>query len=198
MNQRAAFLDRDGVINVDRGYVWRCEDFQFVPGVLGAAAELRRLGLQLVVATNQSGIGRGLYDEADYRALDHWMRDEFARAGAPLAATYFCPHHPDAAHGAYRRACDCRKPAPGMLLAAARDLGVNLSQSVLFGDKISDLEAARDAGIEQRWLLGTDGHQTPAWPAEPGLATHVSTSLATAVASEDLVRALRPVEGARG
>ena len=106
--RRAAFLDRDGVINLDHGYVFRQQDFEFVPGTLTAARRLHEAGWVLVVVTNQSGIGRGLYTEADYRALDAWMRAEFAAAGAPLAATYFCPHHPRDALGAYRRECDCR------------------------------------------------------------------------------------------
>ena len=125
--RRAAFLDRDGVINIDRGYVFRREDFQFVPGVLEGARRLHELGFLLVVTTNQSGIGRGLYTEDDFHALTTWMRDEFMAAGAPLAGVYFCPHHPTEALGEYRRACQCRKPAPGMLLAAARDLGIDLS-----------------------------------------------------------------------
>ena len=182
--RRAAFLDRDGVINLDHGYVFRQQDFEFVPGTLAAARRLHEAGWALVVVTNQSGIGRGLYTEADYRALDAWMRAEFAAAGAPLAATYFCPHHPRDALGVYRRECDCRKPGPGMLLAAARDLNLDLAASAMFGDKPSDLQAARAAGVPWRILLGTDGCATPAPLAEAGLATSVHTSLAAAIEHE--------------
>lgn len=182
--RRAAFLDRDGVINLDHGYVYRQQHFEFVPGTLAAARRLHEAGWVLVVVTNQSGIGRGLYGEAEYRALDAWMRAEFAAAGAPLAATYFCPHHPREAQGAYLRKCDCRKPGPGMLLAAARDLNLDLAASVMFGDKPSDLQAARTAGVPLRYLLGTDGRAAPALPAELGLATRAYASLADAVEHE--------------
>jgi len=113
--RRAAFLDRDGVINIDHGYVFRRDDFEFVPGTLAACAQLHRQGLALVVVTNQSGIGRGLYSEDDYRRLTEWMTAAFAAAGAPLAGVYYCPHHPQALLPEYRRACACRKPAPGLL-----------------------------------------------------------------------------------
>ncbi|MCU0922366.1 MAG: D-glycero-beta-D-manno-heptose 1,7-bisphosphate 7-phosphatase, partial [Burkholderiaceae bacterium] len=163
--QRAAFLDRDGVINIDRGYVYRREDFQFVAGALEGARRLHEMGFLLVVTSNQSGIGRGLYTEADFHALTGWMRDEFQTAGAPLAGVYYCPHHPTEAIGAYLRVCECRKPAPGMLHAAARDLGIHLKSSAMFGDKSSDLEAARTAGVPIRVLLGTDAREMPALPS---------------------------------
>lgn len=179
----AAFLDRDGVINVDHGYVYRREDFEFVPGVLEGTRRLVELGYAPVVVTNQSGIGRGLYGEDDFHALTAWMADRFAAAGAPLAGVYFCPHHPDEANGAYRIACDCRKPAPGMLLSAAADLGLDLGRSVLFGDRASDLLAAQAAGVPRRILLATDGHGTPAAVAD-GLATARHVRLDDAVAAE--------------
>jgi D-glycero-D-manno-heptose 1,7-bisphosphate phosphatase len=187
--RRVAFLDRDGVINVDHGYVHRREDFQLVPGSLAACAQLHRLGFALVVVTNQSGIGRSLYDEDDYRRLTEWMRGEFAAAGAPLAGVYHCPHHPQAALPQYRHACDCRKPAPGMLLAAARELSLDLGRSVLFGDKASDIEAAVAAGVPQRVLLGTDGRAMPPADLAPQ-ATARFASLAEAVGSESLRAAL--------
>lgn len=169
--RRAAFLDRDGVINIDRGYVVRREDFQFVAGVLEGARRLHELGFLLVVTSNQSGIGRGLYTEAEFNAVTGWMRSEFLAAGAPITGVYFCPHHPTEALGEYRRTCQCRKPAPGMLLAAEHDLGIDLSASAMFGDKLSDLEAARAAGVPIRVLLGTDARETPAMPSADGLAS---------------------------
>jgi D-glycero-D-manno-heptose 1,7-bisphosphate phosphatase len=178
----AAFLDRDGVINLDHGYVFRRADFQFIDGVLDAAAQLVTLGFAPVVVTNQSGIGRGLYTVADVIALHQWMRMEFEAAGAPLAGVYFCPHHPIDGLGGYRVECDCRKPAPGMLLQAARELQLDLGRSVLFGDRHHDLEAAAAAGVPLRVLLGTDGARLP--PASPGsLASGCFRSLAEAVAS---------------
>jgi len=187
--RRAAFLDRDGVINFDHGYVHRREDFEFIPGVLAACAQLHRLGFALVLVTNQAGIGRGLYAEADFRRLTDWMTEQFATAGAPLAGVYHCPHHPDAALGGFRRACSCRKPAPGMLLAAARELALDPGRSVLFGDKASDIEAAVAAGVPHRVLLGTDGRALPPPTLAPE-ATARFASLAEAMHSESLLAAL--------
>lgn len=178
----AAFLDRDGVINVDHGYTYRIDAFEFVPGVLPAAAQLAALGFALVVVTNQSGIGRGLYTVADFEQLTDWMRAQFAAAGAPLAGVYWCPHHPTDAVGEYRRPCDCRKPAPGLLLQAARELGLDLSRSVMFGDRDSDLQAAQAAGVRERVLLGTNGASMPAGAEPTSLATARYASLADAVA----------------
>lgn len=189
----AAFLDRDGVINVDHGYVCRREDFEFVPGALDGARRLHALGYALVVTTNQSGIGRGLYTERDFAELSGWMRERFAEAGAPLAGIYFCPHHPTEADDAYRVACACRKPAPGMLLDAAEQLGLDLGRSVMFGDRASDLEAARAAGVRTRVLLATDGKGTPA-PVTAGLATHTGVRLDHVLADDALARCLTSLE----
>lgn len=184
-SRRAAFLDRDGVVNIDHGYTARAEDFEFVPGTLQAARTLAQAGYALVVVTNQSGIGRGLYSLQDFEQLTDWMRTRFAQASAPLAGVYHCPHHPTEALGEYQRECACRKPAPGMLLAAARDLKLDLARSILFGDRASDLLAARAAGVSQRVLLGTNGSHAPAEP-EAGLATGRFRSLAEAVAAMPL------------
>lgn len=181
IGRRAAFLDRDGVVNVDHGYVFRPEDFEFVPGALEAAAHLVRDGFALVVVTNQSGIARGLYTEADFTALTAWMTGAFAAAAAPLAGTYFCPHHPTEGIGSYMRICDCRKPAPGLLFRAAAELQLDLGRSVMFGDRASDLQAANDAGVPQRILLGTDGKNLPKDDVCVGLATARFRSLLEAV-----------------
>jgi D-glycero-D-manno-heptose 1,7-bisphosphate phosphatase len=189
VTQPAAFLDRDGVINVDHGYVVRREKFEWVPGVREAAAQLNRAGFALVVITNQSGIGRGLYTEADFLHLTDWMRGEFAAAGAPLAGVYFCPHHPTDAVGEFRKDCDCRKPAPGMLLKAAAELSLDLGRSVVFGDKASDLQAAEAAGVPERVLLSTDGLGVLETPM-PALATAKHVGLSHAVADAELARRL--------
>lgn len=181
----AAFLDRDGVVNLDHGYVVRIEDFEFVAGTLDACRALAGHGFALVVITNQSGIGRGLYSEADYHMLTAWMRAQFAAAGAPLAGVYHCPHHPTDAHGIFRVECDCRKPAPGLLLRAASELNLDLDRSILFGDRRSDLQAAHAAGVPHRVLLGTDGAAMPHGD-DGGLATARFRSLADAVASAEL------------
>jgi len=188
--RRAAFLDRDGVINTDLGYVHRIEDFVFVDGTLEACAELVRLGWLLVVATNQSGIGRGLYTERDFSMLTGWMKERFAQAGAALAGVYFCPHHPTDARDGFRIRCTCRKPEPGMLLSAQRELSLDLGRSILFGDKCEDLQAARAAGIAHRVLLGKDGRAPPADRCAPGLAAACFASLREAVSSASLAPVL--------
>jgi len=188
-SRRAAFLDRDGVINVDHGYVSRREDFQFVPGVLDGARRLHELGFALVVVTNQSGIGRGFYSVDAFTELTDWMKAEFRMAGAPLAGVYYCPHHPQDAIGDYRRECDCRKPAPGMLLRAARELGIDLAGSIMFGDRASDLDAARAAGVPLRILLGTNGRNPPV-SIPHGLAGAAFVRLDQALADDALMARL--------
>jgi len=154
---RALFLDRDGVINVDSGYVHTAAATQWVPGIFDLCRRAADLGYLLVVVTNQAGIARGYYSEQDFLTYSQWMRDEFAARGIPLAAIYHCPHHPTAGPEAKRVPCDCRKPAPGMLLRAARELGLNLSRSALIGDQPWDIEAANRAGVAHSLRLGTDG-----------------------------------------
>ena len=155
--RRAAFIDRDGVINEERDYVWRIEDFHLLPGVIQGLAQLRDAAYALVVITNQSGIGRGLYTEADFEHLTQHMRWQLIAHGIELAGVYHCPHHPTEGLGTYREACVCRKPQPGMLLDAAHDLGLSLPDSVLVGDKPSDIEAGRRAGLG-RCVLVESGH----------------------------------------
>lgn len=140
MSHPALFLDRDGVLNVDHGYVSRKADFKLIDGVFEALHLAVARGYVLIVVTNQSGIGRGYFTQADYDALEAYIHQLFASEGIPLTAIYHCPHHPDAK-------CDCRKPRPGMILRAAQDHGIDLPRSVMIGDKPSDAEAARAAGV---------------------------------------------------
>lgn len=161
---RAVFLDRDGVINVEREYLWRIEEFEFVPGVVGALQRLVAAGWRLVVVTNQSGIARGYYGEDDYQRLTAHLRAELAAAGVHLDGVLHCPHLPDAPVVAYRRACDCRKPAAGLLRQAASELSLDLAQCVLVGDKLSDVQAGRAAGLSRCWLVRS-GHVVSATDA---------------------------------
>lgn len=154
---KALFLDRDGVVNEEIGYLSRAEDVRFVPGIFSLCRTAIRLGYQIVVVTNQAGIARGLYTVADFERLMAWMRSEFAKKQVELAGVYFCPYHPEHGLGEYRREHEDRKPGPGMLLRAARDLGVELGRSVLIGDRCSDVGAANAASLREAFLLvGTE------------------------------------------
>ena len=144
----AVFLDRDGVINVDHGYVSTWEQFEFLPGVPEALRELQDAGYLLVVVSNQSGIGRGYYSEADVASLNQAIAQHLeSTVGVTLSGFYHCPHHPTEAEGEFRRQCDCRKPAPGMIRQAVLDHGIDVKTSLLVGDKDSDIEAGRAAGV---------------------------------------------------
>ncbi|WP_157267754.1 D-glycero-alpha-D-manno-heptose-1,7-bisphosphate 7-phosphatase [Azohydromonas aeria] len=164
----AAFLDRDGVINEDRGYVHRAEDFHLLPGVVEA---LRLLGREhaLVVVTNQSGIARGYYTEAQHHALGEHLRALLRPHGVQIEAIYHCPHHPEAALAQWRLDCDCRKPAPGMLLRAAAELGLDLRASLLAGDRASDVAAGRAAGVGRCFLIAPAGSADGADSAADGV-----------------------------
>lgn len=158
MADRAVFLDRDGVINVEREYLSRIDAFEFLPGAVQALRRLQAAGWRLVVVTNQSGIARGYYSEQDYQLLTAHMRSELAGAGVHLDAVLHCPHLPDADIARYRLVCECRKPKSGMLLEAARTLALDLSQCVMVGDKVSDVQAGRAAGLARCWLVRS-GHR---------------------------------------
>lgn len=145
--RRALFLDRDGVINVDHGYVHTPEKFEFVDGIFELCRAARQFGYLLVVVTNQAGIGRGYYGEDDFHCLSGWMCEQFRMRGADIAKVYFCPDHPEHGIGRYRRESPMRKPNPGMILAAAADFDLDLASSLLVGDKISDIDAGRAAGV---------------------------------------------------
>jgi len=153
----AVFLDRDGVLNEDRGYVHRWADFVFLPGVVDALRMFGQLGYLLVIITNQSGIARGLYRESDVLALHDRMLSFLHGQGIEIAGVYYCPHHPEGSVARYARICSCRKPAPGMILRAAAEHHIDLANSVLIGDKVTDLEAGAAAGITSLYLVSSTG-----------------------------------------
>ena len=175
---RAAFIDRDGVINIDHGYVNHADQFELLPGVPAALRRLRHAGFLLIVVTNQSGIARGLYTETQYDVVTQHLRNLLAAEGVRLDAVYHCPHLPDGSVLAYRKQCDCRKPGPGMILRGIAEFGVDPDGSMLVGDKASDIQAGRAAGL--RWcclVTGGDSGGTGADVVAPDLARCVEALL---------------------
>lgn len=160
--QPALFLDRDGVVNEEIGYLIDPADLRFVPGVFSLLRTAQRLGYKLVVVTNQSGIARGLYTEAKFHALMDYIRAELDQEGITLAAVYYCPFHPIHGRGEWKREHEDRKPSPGMLYRAARDLHLDLARSIMVGDRCSDISAANSAELRQAFLLaGTETTECP-------------------------------------
>lgn len=144
MTRRAVFIDRDGTLNEESGYLHRAEDCRFIPGAIDAVARLNAAGFLVVVVTNQSGIARGYYTEDDLERLHAYMATRLAAGGARIDGWYFCPHHPDFLSA--DADCACRKPLPGMLQQAAHELEIDLASSWMVGDKLADVEAGRAAG----------------------------------------------------
>lgn len=153
LQNRTLFLDRDGVINVNHGYVYRQEAFKFVDGIFEVARAAHVQQYKLVVITNQSGIARGFYSEQQFLELTHWMCDQFVMQGAPIARVYFSPFHPTEGIGKYKKDDLSRKPHPGMILQAQRELNLDLECSILIGDKDSDIQAGMAAGVGCNLLL---------------------------------------------
>ncbi|WJV61767.1 D-glycero-beta-D-manno-heptose 1,7-bisphosphate 7-phosphatase [Pectobacteriaceae bacterium CE70] len=151
----AIFLDRDGTINVDHGYVHEIDQFQFIDGVIDAMSELKRMGFALVLVTNQSGIARGKFTEDQFMRLTEWMDWSLVDRGVDLDGIYFCPHHPDVGSDEYRQQCDCRKPKPGMLEAAQHHLDIDMAASYMVGDRAEDMQAAISAGVGTKVLVRT-------------------------------------------
>jgi D-glycero-D-manno-heptose 1,7-bisphosphate phosphatase len=158
----ALFLDRDGVINVDHAYVHRKNDFEFIEGIFDLCRHAKALGYLIIIVTNQAGIGRGYYTEQDFAALTSWMCDAFSEQKAAIDKVYFCPTHPESTVPQYRKQSDLRKPAPGMILLAAKEFNINLGDSILVGDKLSDVEAGLAAGVGNNILYcSADPEPTP-------------------------------------
>ena len=146
MQKKIIYLDRDGVINEDFGYVSKIENFKFINGVFEACKEFLTLGYELIVVTNQSGIGRNYYSEDEFLELTKYMRNEFKKEDIDILNVYYCPHNPD-------EDCSCRKPKAGMILQSLNDFEIDLNNSWLIGDKISDIECAKNANIPNRILI---------------------------------------------
>jgi len=163
---RALFLDRDGVINIDHGYVCRPDEFEFVEGIFDLCRTAAERGYLLFVVTNQAGIGRGYYTEQQFHDVSAWMCGQFLAQGAKIERIYFCPFHPEHGLGEYRRESAFRKPGPGMILQAAREYGLDLARSCLVGDKDTDIQAGLAAGVGFNVLYRPPGaEKQPSLPA---------------------------------
>jgi D-glycero-D-manno-heptose 1,7-bisphosphate phosphatase len=141
---KALFIDRDGVINVDKNHVFRKEDFEFQEGIFELCRKYINDGFLIIVVTNQAGIAKGLYTEYDFLILTEWMISQFLSMGIIISKVYYCPHHPD-----INGYCACRKPEPGMILKAEKEFNLDISECLLIGDKETDLQAGRNAGIPE-------------------------------------------------
>ena len=153
--KKLCLLDRDGVLNVDKAYLHKAEDVEWVPGSREAIAWLNRHGILVTVVTNQSGVARGCFTEDTVRELHAWMQAEVRKSGGEIAAFYYCPHLPGAALKQYDVECECRKPKPGMILQALEDFNILPGNAFLIGDSLRDIKAAETAGV--RGYLYTGG-----------------------------------------
>ncbi|MCK4408589.1 MAG: HAD family hydrolase [Candidatus Eisenbacteria sp.] len=147
VRKAAAFLDRDGTVTIERGYVTRPQDIRLVAGAAAAIRELNEAGILAVIVSNQSGVARGLMSEEDMAAVHAATESQLSQAGARLSGAYYCPNHPDGTIERYTRDVTCRKPALGMLELAVRDLDIDVAQSTMIGDQVTDVEFANRAGI---------------------------------------------------
>jgi len=150
MSKKIVFLDRDGVINKEVGYLYKIEDFNFISGVFEACLYFQLLGYQIIIVTNQSGIGRGYYNKNDFHQITEWMLEQFRKNNIEILDVFFCPHTPDSI-------CDCRKPKPGMFNQANNKHDIDMKNSWMIGDKEADIKAANAAGI-QHTVLVKSGH----------------------------------------
>jgi len=181
--RRAVFLDRDGTVAEEVGYVNHASRVRLLPGSAAAIRRIREAGLLAVVVTNQSGVARDYFEEALVHQAHQRLRDLLSEEGAALDAIYYCPHHPREGMPPYRQECDCRKPRPGMLLRAARDLGIHLPGSYMVGDGVVDVGAGHGAGTTTILVLTGYGrghfeHRRSRWTVEPD---HIAEDLPAAV-----------------
>jgi D-glycero-D-manno-heptose 1,7-bisphosphate phosphatase len=177
--RRAVFLDRDGTINEEVDYLARPEDVRLIPGAAQAIARLNAAGLAVVVVSNQSGLARGYFDEADLAAVQVRLNRLLAAEGARVDAYYFCPHHPEGVVEHYALVCDCRKPAPGLLRQATQEMGLASAGSFMVGDRLLDVACGRAEGLTA--VLVRTGHDDGPPRGEVEEPDHVAEDLAAAV-----------------
>ena len=184
--KRAVFIDRDGTISEEVGYINHASRFRTFPYAAAAVKHLNDNGWLAIVITNQAGVARGYFSEDLIQTVHEQMMEELASGGARLDAVYYCAHHPSVGQPPYRVDCDCRKPKPGLISRAAKDFDIDLAGSWMVGDRYSDVELARNAGVKSAFVMSGYGrgeweHQRLTWTAEPDLV------------AEDLLEAVRRI-----
>jgi D-glycero-D-manno-heptose 1,7-bisphosphate phosphatase len=156
--KKAFFLDRDGVVNEDYKYVYKKENFRFKYGIFSLLEKAIDLNYIIIIITNQSGIARKLYSKEDFNNLMKWVTNKFSERGIKISKVFYCPHHPTSGFGVLKQDCQCRKPNPLLFLKAKNEFKVDMSQSLMIGDKISDIDAARKAGVKNLFLISKMAH----------------------------------------
>ena len=151
MGIKTIFLDRDGVINKEVNYLYKIKDFEFIDGIFDVCLSFKKAGYQIIIVSNQSGIGRGYYSKNDYKILTRWLLNQFKQKNIDILDTFYCPHSPD-------EICNCRKPMPGMFLEAKIKHNINMKKSWMIGDKETDIQAAISSGINKT-ILVSSGHK---------------------------------------
>jgi D-glycero-D-manno-heptose 1,7-bisphosphate phosphatase len=183
MKRAAVFLDRDGTLNEEVGYLSRPEDFVLIPLAGAAVRRINQAGMAAVVVSNQSGVARGYFDEGVLELIHERLREELGKERAHLDGIYYCPHHPEGAVDAYRKQCGCRKPEIGMIRKAAQELSIDLSKSYMVGDHLKDIRLAVNAGMRSVMIM--TGHGKDEWTragnAERSLPDHAAEDLTAAV-----------------
>lgn len=167
------FIDRDGTISEEVGYVNHLSRYQVYPWTAQAIRNLNEAGLKVIVVTNQAGVARGYFKEELVKQVHEKLVTEMTRAGARFDAIYYCPHHPSVGEAPYRQSCDCRKPKTGMLERAAAEFGIDVTQSFVIGDRYGDIELAHNAGARSIFVLSGYGlgeyeYQRHNWKRQPG------------------------------
>ncbi|MBC7933655.1 MAG: HAD family hydrolase [Rubrivivax sp.] len=186
--RRAVFIDRDGTISEEVGYVNHASRYRVFPFASEAVRTLGAAGWLAILVTNQAGVARGYFKEEMIGNVHNVLSQELERGGARLDAIYYCPHHPSVGEPPYRQDCDCRKPRPGLIRRAAEDFGLDLARCWMVGDRYSDTELARNAGVQSAFVLSGYGrgeleHQSHGWQHRPDLI------------AEDLLEAVRAIIG---
>jgi len=196
MKRRAVFIDRDGTISEEVGYINHASRFSLFPYAAPAIRHLNENGWLAIVITNQAGVARGYFSEDMIRTVHERMTNELERDGAKLDAVYYCAHHPSVGESPYRFDCDCRKPKPGLITRAAGDFAIDLAGSWMAGDRYSDVELARNAGVKSAFVLSGYGrgeweHQRASWTEQPDLVAENLLEAVRLIVSESVECASR-------